>query len=110
MLINDSKITGMTPDRIIIDIESMIRRDGSRQYCAHDSRDGFYRAQLCGVNAFLVPKVGMRRLYTHDMDISIAADGAFEFTRGNVGALQAWHRHLTAWRRAMRTSSGAMAA
>jgi hypothetical protein len=110
MLINDSRISGLTPERIITDIESMLRRDGGRQYCANDSRNGFYRAQLCGVNAYLVHKLGMRRLYTHDMDILINENGVFEFMRGNMASLQSWHRHLTAWRRAMSASSGAMAA
>ena len=94
-----------TPVRIVNDIETMIRREGTRQYCANDSQLGFYRTQLCGVNAYLVPKTGLKRLYTPDMDLMITPEGLVHFSKGDAASLRAWHRHLNAWRRAMRTGS-----
>jgi hypothetical protein len=94
-----------SPARLITDIEALLRREGARLYGAGDSAMGFYRTQLCGVNAHLVPRSGIRRLYTVDLDIAIAPDGDVQFARGNVATLRAWHRHLTAYRKALRSST-----
>lgn len=95
-----------TPARIVADIEAMVRREGARQYCANDSQQGFYRAQLCGVSAHLKPKSGICRLYTADTDLVLGADGALHFAKGNVTSLRLWHRHLNAYRKAMRSNTG----
>jgi len=101
----------MTPVRMLTEIEAMIRREGARQYTAQDSDLGFYRAHLCGVKAYLVPKSGMKRMYTPDTDVILGADGHLNFVKGNLLSLKRWHGHLMAWRHSMRSgSSSAMAA
>ncbi|HEY8964432.1 MAG TPA: hypothetical protein VIN59_08240 [Alphaproteobacteria bacterium] len=99
-----------SPARIVAEIESLIRLEGARHYCANDSKNGFYTTQLCGVQAHLMPKSGIRRLYTPDMDLTVGEGGALHFIKGNLTALRQWHRHLIAYRKAMRSNGYAAAA
>ena len=96
----------MSPVRMLSDIEAMIRRDGARQYTANDSDQGFYRAHLCGVKAYLVPKSGMKRMYTPDTDVILGVDGHLSFSKGNLMSLKRWHGHLMAWGQSIRSTSG----
>lgn len=103
MTITPTEIGNMadwTHDRILADIESLIRREGHRQYSSKLD-EGVYLAQLCGVSAHLVRKTGIVRLFTHDMDIVIDKSGECVFARGSMMLLRAHHRNLCAYRRAM---------
>jgi len=108
MLLNEpANADDISSARMIADIEAMVRREGARQYTAADSASGYYRAHLCGVKAYLMPKAGIRRIYTPDTDIMIR-NGEPDFIKGNMTSLRQWHRHLMAWRNSMRaTTSGA---
>lgn len=90
-----------TQERILADMEAMIRREGQRQYCAALHLElGVYLSQLCGVSAHLVRKTGMNRLFTHDLDITIK-EGEVIFTKGSPMLLRAHHRSLFAYRKAI---------
>lgn len=96
-------ISEWSQERILADIEGMIRREGHRQYSTL-LPEGVYMAQLCGVVAHLVRRSGMTRLITHDMDIVMDASGAVTtvtYAKGTYQLLQAHHRNLCAYRRAM---------
>lgn len=93
-------IADWTPERIIADIESLVRREGHRQYSSQLD-EGVYLSQLCGVSAHLVRKSGIVRLFTHDMDIVLSPSGDMVFARGTLMLLRAHHRNLCAYRRAM---------
>lgn len=92
--------TEWTLDRMLSDIESLIRREGHRQYSSKMD-EGVYLAQLCGVSAHLVRKTGIVRLFTHDMDIAVNVAGEMTFVRGSAMLLRAHHRNLCAYRRAI---------
>lgn len=100
-----TNIADWAPETILADLESMIRREGHRQYSAAQVEQGVYLAQLCGVSAHLIRKKGMVRLYTHDLDVVIDANATITFAKGSLMLLRACHRNLCAYRRAMFSAS-----
>lgn len=113
-----------TEDCAILDIADMIRRDGHRLYGATDGiPECAYQASLCGVTASFTRNGDVLALVAHDLRVRVTltilpvdeADGIARnsdvmtqvetaYQKGCATVLEAWHRHLCAYRRSMRTS------
>ncbi len=108
-----------TEGHVVLDIADMIRRDGHRLYggagiCA-------YQASLCGLQASFARDGQVLALKSADLHVDIAlaltpvddsdgierykaerVDVTTSYMLGDAAVLDAWHRHLSAYRRSMR--------
>lgn len=117
-----------TEAHAIMDIAEMLRRDGNRQYGVPGAAECAYQASLCGVTALYNRSGDIMTLKTHDLSVSVRlqampadeSDGIARnsetitdvqtlYHKGDTMTLAAWHRHLCAYRRSMRSHHSAAA-
>lgn len=104
----------------VLDIADMLRRDGHRLYDAGGLENCMYQSALCGLTASFGSGGVLLQLKGHDLQAVVTlAESAIEddevdhyrdtktdvtikYIKGDAVILDAWHRHLSAYRRSMR--------
>lgn len=113
----------------ILDIADMIRRDGTGLYSNVGVTGASYQASLCGLTAAYARGGNVMMIKGHNLHVMVdmretpvdESDGVeynsktrmdvnAEYLQGDVATLDAWHRHLCAYRRSMRPTGTNIAA
>jgi|GEM_PF-3245717 len=120
-------MTALTPSTewpqslTILDIADIIRREGNGLYSDGGLEGCVYQASLCGLTAAYARGGNVIMLASHDLRVAIRvsekpvdeSDGVVfnsdsrmdvtaDYIKGSPAVLDAWHRHLCAYRRSMR--------
>lgn len=104
----------------VVDIADMLRRDGHRLYNACGIENCMYQSSLCGLTASFGSGGVLLQLKGHDLHAIITlsesavedeevdhysdtkTDVMVRYLKGDAVILDAWHRHLSAYRRSIR--------